>query len=108
MANFIVTYPLYFLTKGDDVAIVTLKHKSAEAVGNFLPVFTDEKPALAFRDECFPRWPLASIAHEAFFSWLLVPLKDRIFGVAFNPHRTNRNPVTISVGELIAQFGKNS
>jgi hypothetical protein len=106
MASLIVTYPLYFFTKGDDVAIVTLKHESAEAVGNFLPVFTDEKPALAFRDDYFPRWPLAAIAHEAFFSWLLIPLKDRIFGVAFDPYGMNIKLVTIPVHELIAQFGK--
>jgi hypothetical protein len=49
------------VNKDDDFALVKVKHESAEAMTDALPVFSDKDAAEDFRDEHSPSWALEGI-----------------------------------------------
>lgn len=102
--GFVVQYPLFFISKGAELAITDLKHESAEAHAKAIPVFTDEEAAEAFRDEFFPGWRLGTIPDEPFFAKLLAALTEDVFCVAFDPWRMNTRPVTIPINVMLEQL----
>jgi hypothetical protein len=102
--NFTVQYPLFFVTKGDDVAFVALKHDSAEARANAIPVFTDRGAAEDFRDRFFAEWALGAIPDEQFFAQLLTLVRENVFCVAFDPYRMNTRVQTIPIEMMLEQL----
>ena len=106
--SFTVQYPLFFVTKADDVALVDGRHHSAEARVHAIPVFTDNEAAEDFRDQFFPEWALAAIPDELFFAQLLTHLREKVFCVAFDPYRINTRMQTIPINMMLQQLTANT
>jgi hypothetical protein len=93
--TFTVQFPVFVINKGADVAPVKVKHESADAMADALPVFTDKEAAEAFRDEHFPGWSLGAFPDEPSLARLLTALRETFFLVAFDPYRMGTRPATI-------------
>ena len=103
--NFNLTYPVFVINKPGDVALVKVKHESAEATVHALPVFTDKEAAEDFRDQQFPGWSLGAFPDEAALARLLAALRDKVFLVAFDPYQMATRPATIPLNVLLKQMG---
>ncbi len=97
-----VQYPLYFISKGSDLAVALGKLEESKA--KMIPIFTDEDGALEFRDRYFPDWQLGAIPDEAWFAKLLGLYKDDLLLVAFDPLRLGLRTATIPINVMIEQL----
>jgi hypothetical protein len=102
--KFVVVYPVFAITKGDDLALVKVRHESAEAMADAVAIFTDEDAAKSFLEEHFPGWRLAAFPNEDHFARLLTALRASIFLVAFDPYRMATRPATIPLNALLEQM----
>jgi hypothetical protein len=102
--TFSVQYPVFVINKDDDVALVKVKHESAEAMTHALPVFTDTEAAKDFRDEHFSGWSLGAFPDEEALARLLTALREKVFLVAFDPYRMATRPATIPLNVLLEQM----
>src|SRR5437870_5069537 len=102
--KFTVLYPVFIITKEDDVALLEMKDEGSMV--HALAVFTDEEAAVDFRDKHYQGWSMGEIPDEAFFSRLLTALRTKVFLVAFDPYRMGRRTATIPLNVLLEQMNQ--
>jgi Protein of unknown function (DUF2750) len=100
--KFTVMYPVFIITKEDDVALVKVKDEASMV--HALAVFTDEEGAVDFRDEHYNGWSMGQIPDEAFLTRLLTTLQEKVFLVAFDPYRMGTRSATIPLNVLLEQM----
>lgn len=103
-SQFTVLYPVFVITKGNDVAMVELTQASADATTVALALFTDEDGAITFRDEHFPGWSLGAFPNEDSLARLLRSLRDKVLEVALDPYRATARTSTIQLSALLDQM----
>ena len=91
------------VNQDDDFALVKVKHESATAMTDALPVFSDKDAAEDFRDEHFPSWALEEVLDKESLVQPVTALREKGSLLAFDPYRIAIRPATIPLNVLREQ-----